>query len=191
MREDYDEDMAAYWQENCTFVETELKNLVESQFNRLQTLDPEAYKLLCRLGCFRYQDVPRVSKDALLALLWDIPEDKRRDVIKSLRNRCLVEFEKGEYWLHPVIREQGINRLKIDGEWEEVNRKAAEFWTQSVRTIETINDAMKAFEAYYHYLEIRDYEEAASTIVNGRDNKWEKSEHLGRSFYRQMVIRLN
>jgi ferritin-like metal-binding protein YciE len=184
MKEDYKGDMAAYWQENCTLLETELKNLVESQFNRLQTLDTEAYKLLCRLGCFRYQDVPRVSIDALLALLWDVPEDKRRDVIKSLKNRCLVEFEKGEYWLHPVIRKQGIERLKASGEWEEVNRKAAEFWTKSVTTVETIDDARKAFEAYYHYLEIHDYEEAAGVIVKERDNKWETDEALGRAFYR-------
>ncbi|MBD2625430.1 tetratricopeptide repeat protein [Trichormus variabilis] len=174
MREDYDGDMAAYWQENCTCLETELKNLVESQFNRLQTLDTEVYKLLRRLGCFRYQDVPRVSIDAVLALLWDVSEDKRRNVVKSLRNRCLVEFEKGEYWLHPVIREQGIERLKLSGEWEEVNRKAAEFWTESVKTIETINDARRAFDAYYHYVEITDFDKACSIILNRRLNKWEK-----------------
>ncbi|AFW95069.1 TPR repeat-containing protein [Anabaena sp. 90] len=184
MREDYKGDMAAYWQENCTFVETELKNLVESQFNRLQILDTEAYKLLCRLGCFRYQDVPRVSIDALLALLWDISEEKQKNVIKSLRNRCLVEFEKGEYWLHPVIREQAIERLKASGEWEEVNHKAAEFWTESVNTIEAINDAIRAFEAYHHYLAVPNYEEAAAVIIKGRDNKWEQGEYLGRSFYR-------
>ena len=59
MREDFDGDMAAYWLENSDdpLVETDLKNLVTSQFNRLQELDPEAYQLLCRLGCYRYQDV--------------------------------------------------------------------------------------------------------------------------------------
>jgi tetratricopeptide (TPR) repeat protein len=168
IREDYQEDMAAYWQENCTLVETELKNLVESQFKRLQTLDNEAYKLLCRLGCFRYQDVPRVSIDALLALLWDVPEEKRRDVIKSLRNRCLVEFEKGEYWLHPVVRQQGIERLKVSREWEKVNRKAAEFWTESVKNIETINDAKEAFEPYYHYNNIQDYKNIGNIMFRQR-----------------------
>ncbi|MBD2294737.1 tetratricopeptide repeat protein [Anabaena sphaerica FACHB-251] len=173
IRTDYDGDMSAYWQENCTLVETELKNLVESQFNRLQTLDIDAYKLLCRLGCFRYQDVPRVSIDALLALLWDISEDKRRDVIKSLRN----EFEKGEYWLHPVVREQAIERLKASGEWEEVNRKAAEFWTESVNTVRTIEDAKKAFEAYYHYLDINDFEKCVAVIIQRRDEPWKKDVH--------------
>ncbi|MEA5576542.1 tetratricopeptide repeat protein [Anabaena sp. UHCC 0451] len=188
IREDYKGDIAAYWQENSTLVETELKNLVKSQFKRLETLDTEAYKLLCRLGCFRYQDVPRVSIDALLALLWDVPQEKRRDVIKALKNRCLVEFEKGEYWLHPVVREQGIERLKGSGEWEEVNRKAAEFWTESVKSVETIEDAHKAFEAYYQFLEINDFDRSAGVIVKGRYNKWSESELLGRSFYRLNLL---
>ncbi|MFM2061015.1 MAG: hypothetical protein RLZZ507_685 [Cyanobacteriota bacterium] len=196
MREDYDGDMAAYWLENSTCVETELKNLVESQFKRLQTLDIETYKLLCRLGCFRYQDVPRVSTDALLALLWDVPQEKQRDVIKALRNRCLVEFEKGEYWLHPVIRKQGIERLKASGEWEEVNCKAAEFWTNSVKTIETIDDAKKAFEAYHHNVEINDYDQAVSIILKERDNKWVKSSTFSVSCYRlgllqQIILAIN
>ncbi|WP_413175140.1 tetratricopeptide repeat protein [Anabaena azotica] len=184
MREDYDGDMAAYWLENSTCVETELKNLVESQFNRLQTLDNEADKLLCRLGCFRYQDVPRVSIDALLALLWDVHQDKRRDVIKALKNRCLVEFEKGEYWLHPIVREYGIERLKASGKWEEINRKAAEFWTESVKSVKTLEDGKKALEAYHHYLEINDFEMAGKILIFGRDNKWEKGEKLGKALYR-------
>ncbi|MBK1986087.1 tetratricopeptide repeat protein [Sphaerospermopsis aphanizomenoides BCCUSP55] len=183
MREDYDGDMSAYWLENSTCVETELKNLVESQFNRLQTLDKEAYKLLCRLGCFRYQDVSRVSIDALLALLWDVPEEKQRDVIKDLRNLRLVEFEKGEYWLHPVIRKQGIERLKASGGWEEVNRKAAEFWTERVKTITNVDEAYRAFEAYHHYLNIEDYDRAGDVIAKERNNGIEKNAPLGVNFY--------
>lgn len=184
MREDYNGDMAAYWLENSTCVETELKNLVESQFDRLQTLDNEAYKLLCRLGCFRYQDVPRVSVDALLALLWDVPQDKQRDVIKALKNRCLVEFEKGEYWLHPIVREYGIERLKASGKWEEINRKAAEFWTDSVKNVKTLENGKKALEAYHHYLEINDFEMAGKILIFGRDNKWKKGEKLRKALYR-------
>ncbi|GAX36139.1 tetratricopeptide repeat protein [Nodularia sp. NIES-3585] len=165
MRTDFDGDMAAYWQENSTLVETELKNLVDSQFNRLQTLDTEAYKLLCRLGCFRYQDVPRVSSDALLALLWDVPEDKQRRIIKSLRNRCVVEFEKGEYWLHPIIREQGIERLKSSGEWKEVNRKAANFWDSNIMSNTTSAECIKQLEAIHHYLILNDWNKASKVVV--------------------------
>lgn len=62
IREDYDGNIGEYWQENHhdPLVETDLKNLVSSQFERLQQLDLQAYKLLCRLGCYRYQDLPKV-----------------------------------------------------------------------------------------------------------------------------------
>jgi tetratricopeptide (TPR) repeat protein len=181
---DYQGDMAVYWKNNFTKIETELKNLVESQFEQLKSL-PEAYKLLCRLGCYRYQDVPQLSQDALLALLWDIPEHQKHiNVIQSLRNRRLFEFLNGYYWLHPMIREESIKRLKLSGEWEEVNRKAAKFWQSSVKTIETVEDAKKAFEAYHHYVSINDFEQAGYIIVEPRDSSWGIDEYLGRSFYR-------
>lgn len=186
IREDFDGNMVAYWRENSAdpLVKTDLKNLVTSQFNRLQELDSAAYKLLCRLGCYRYQDVPIVSAEGLLCLLWDLPEIQRRRVIESLRNRSLVEFCKGEYWLHPMIREEAIARLRASEGWEEANRKAAEFWTDSVKTVETVGDAVKTFEAYYHYVEINDFEEAGSVIVRRRDTSWRNGEALGVAFYR-------
>ncbi|MEG4838072.1 tetratricopeptide repeat protein [Microcoleus sp. B9-D4] len=186
IREDFDGNMVAYWRENLTdpLVKTDLKNLVTSQFNRLQELDSAAYKLLCRLGCYRYQDVPTVSAEGLLCLLWDLPEIQRRRVIESLRNRSLVEFCKGEYWLHPMIREEAIARLRASEDWEEANRKAAEFWTDSAKTVETVEDALRAFEAYYHCVKINDFEQAGSVIVRRRDTSWKKGERLGVAFYR-------
>jgi hypothetical protein len=133
-------------------VERDLEDLVTSQFNRLQQIDPEAYKLLCRLGCYRYQDVPTVPTEGLLCLLWDVEEAQRRRIIESLRNRSLVEFHKGEYWLHPMIRAEAIARLRASDDWEITNRKAAIFLTESVEIIENIKDAMTALEAYYHYV---------------------------------------
>jgi hypothetical protein len=99
IQEDFDGDMVGYWRENSVdpLVKTDLKNLVTSQFDRLQELSSEAYQLLCRLGCYRYQDVPTVPTEGLLCLLWDVPEGQRRRVIESLRNRSLVEFNGG-YW---------------------------------------------------------------------------------------------
>ena len=54
--------MAAYWEENNAdpLAVTELKNLAVSQINHLKVLDIQAYHLLCRLGCYRYQDVPTI-----------------------------------------------------------------------------------------------------------------------------------
>lgn len=187
IREDFEGDMVGYWRENSgdLLVKTDLKNLVTTQFHRLQELGSEAYQLLCRLGCYRYQDVPTVPTEGLLCLLWDVPEGQRRRVIESLRNRSLVEFNNGEYWLHPMIREEAIARLRESEDWEEANRKAAEFWTNSVKIVETVEDALKAFEAYYHYVDINDFEQAGYIIAKRRDSSSSRNgEFLGCAFYR-------
>ncbi|MBO1064464.1 tetratricopeptide repeat protein [Dolichospermum flos-aquae] len=186
---DYEGDTTAYWQENCTLVEPGLKNLVVNQFNRLQNLNPNAYKLLCRLGCYRYQDIPQVTEDALLALLWDIPDQQKCIyIIRSLKNLRLFEFAKGKYWLHTVIKEESIKRLKSSQEWEEVNRKAAEFWRGSVKSIRTMEDAKKAFEAYYHYECIHDFEQAGYIIIQRRNGCWSFDEMLAFSYYRMGAL---
>ena len=189
IKTDYEGDATAYWQENCTLVERGLKNLVVNQFNRLQSLNPNAYKLLCRLGCYRYQDIPQVTEDALLALLWDIPDQQKCIyIIRSLKNLRLFEFAKGKYWLHTVIKEESIKRLKSSQEWEEVNRKAAEFWRGSVKSIRTMEDAKKAFEAYYHYECIHDFEQAGYIIIQRRNGCWSFDEMLAFSYYRMGAL---
>jgi tetratricopeptide (TPR) repeat protein len=70
------------------------------------------------------------------------------------------------------------------GEWEEVNRKASELWTKSVKIVETLDDGKKALEAYHHYVEINDFELAGKILIFGRDNKFEKGEQLGKALYR-------
>lgn len=185
--------MVAYWQEHKVeanlLVELAVENLVKEQFNRLEKTCHEAYLLLCRLGCYRYQDVPTVPTQGLLCLLWDVPEAHRRRVIESLRSRSLVECFKGEYWLHPVIRAEAIARLRASEDWEEANRKAADFWTESVEIVETVQQALRAVEAYYHYIGIENFELAAEILIKPRDNQWEKREPLGVSFYRLGLLK--
>ena len=163
-------DITSYWQEHKTtdglLIHLAVENIIKEQFNRLQKLSPNIYKLLCRLGCYRYQDVWTIPIEGLLALLWDIPEEKqRRYIIESLRNSGLIEYEAGEFWLLPVIREEALARLKSSQDWEITNYKAAEFWTESAKTMESIQDAVTAFEAYYHYLNVNDLQKAASVIA--------------------------
>jgi hypothetical protein len=124
----------AYWQDNKTedglIIEKAVENLIKEQFERLKNINLDAYNLLCRLGCYRYQDVPTVPEASLFCLLWDITENKhKKEVIKVLKERALVEFNNGEYWLHPVIREEAINRLKNTDDWEKANTQAAAFWS--------------------------------------------------------------
>ena len=186
----YQGDIQAYWNFNKAEIlaKPDLKNLVNSQFNRLQELDINAFKLLCRLGCYRYQDVPTVPDNGLLCLLWDVPEGEQRRVIESLKNRSLVEVNKGEFFLHPMVREEAIARLRKSEDWETANIKAAEFWTESVKSIETIKDGLTELESYYHYLEIQNYEMAIKVILEDKiknlDPYHSIYDNLGRAFYR-------
>ncbi len=187
--EDFDGNLIAYWQENHAdpLAVTDLKNLAASQINRLKTLDFQAYRLLCRLGCYRYQDVSTVPTSALLSLLWDSPE-QHHQIIASLKNRSLIECNKGEYWLHPVIRAEAISRLRNSEDWAIANHKAAEFWTDSVQKIETFQDALQALEAYYHYIEINEFELAGKLIIKSRNNQWGQFLPLGSTLYRMGLI---
>ena len=190
IRAEYDCDVRVYWSRNHhdPLLEVSLQNLVTSQFDRLQSLDEKAYKLLCRLGCFRYQDVPSVSTQAIASLLWDVPAGDRRRAIESLRNRSLIETSRGHYWLHPAIRAEAIRRLRASDDWQEVNRRAARYWSDSVSSVETVSDALEALEAYYHLVAIGDYELAGRVILQSRNNQWQQYLTLGSSLYRLGLV---
>ncbi len=164
---DFAGDAKSFWQENYEdlLAPTDLKNLVSSQVKRLQSIDPQAYRLFCRLGCYRYQDVAKIPIQGVLALLWDVPTSEQKQVITSLRNRSMLECDRGEYYSHPVIRAEAISQLRTSNEWVTVNHKAAEFWTNSVQTVKTIKDGLQALEAYYHYIAIADFNLAAKVIL--------------------------
>ncbi|NET26353.1 ATP-binding protein [Okeania sp. SIO1I7] len=101
-----------YWLDNKQFLlKGQIKDLIASQFDRLFEHDRHAYNLLCRLGIYPYQEIPRVQKIGLFCLLWDVKESENMQVIESLQRRYLIEFEAGKYWLHPVIRAESLTRL--------------------------------------------------------------------------------
>ena len=184
--EDFSGDVEAYWQANQDdlFIERDLEDLVTKQFNRLQQLDSEAYKLLCRMGCYRYQDVPTVPIEGLFCLLWDVPEIRHRRVIKSLQDRSLVDFKDGQYWLHSVIRAEALVRLKTSEDWKIANQNVAESWTRMIAKITSMEDAIIAFEAYYHWTAIGNFEQAGNVVLQERNCNLTASERLGRSFYK-------
>lgn len=183
---DFAGDVEAFWQEHQSDLlrQADVKELVTSQFKRLKHLYPDAYRLLLRLGCYRYQEVAEIPPEAAFCLLWDVAPSCRRSVLRFLEDLFLVEVRNNRYHLHPMIQTKAIALLKSSGDWELANRKAAEFWTQKVTAIETIEDALTALEAYYHYIQINDFEAAANVLLQCRDSKWEKNEPLGVSFYR-------
>ncbi len=188
--------MVAYWQEYQVeaglLVELAVENLIQEQFNRLAQIYPDSYKLLCRLGCYRYQDVPTVPTEGLLCLLWDVPERQKRRVIESLRNLSLVECLNREYWLHPVIREEAISRLRASEYWETANHKAAQYWQNSFNQILTIKDANIAFEAYYHYVVIKKFDSSVELIFydysKDKSSLYDSKEMLGGASWRLGLI---
>ncbi|MEM9137186.1 MAG: tetratricopeptide repeat protein, partial [Cyanobacteria bacterium P01_F01_bin.42] len=142
------------------------------------------------LSVYRFQEQARLPKAALLALLWDVNASRQSQVIQSVRNRSLVEFHCGKYWLHPVIRAEAIARLKQAQDWEATVRKAAAYWTQSVSEIQTIDEALKAWEAFYHYVEIHDFKAASQVILQSRLNQWQQYLPLGSLMYRMGLAQL-
>ncbi len=187
---DFAASITAYWQTHQTnlLATADLKNLVASQVNRLQELDPQAYRLFCRLGCYRYQDVPRIPVPGLICLLWDVPQSQHWQVITSLQNRSLIEHQEGGYWLHPVIQAEALARLRASPNWKIANQKAAEFWTEQIQTITTTQDALQALEAYYHYVAMSEFELAGKVILKSRLNQWQQFLPLGSTLYRMGLL---
>ncbi len=200
--EDFSGNIELYWEENHhdPLAVTGLKNLIVSQFERLKNLDYSAYILLCRLGCYRYQDIPKIPRSGLLYLISDLETKHHRRVIESLRNRSLIEFSQGNYWLHPAIQAEARLRLQSENitlnhcnsisqtPWQQVNYNIANFYTQKVEQINNIQDGLTALEAYYHYIAIDDYTAAAQVILYSRNNQWEQYLTLGSSLYRLGLI---
>jgi tetratricopeptide (TPR) repeat protein len=185
---DFDRDLHTYLASTNRTVEAGLRQLITAQFDRLQSLDPDAYRLLCRAGCYRYQDLSRVPIEALLSLLWDVEPECRSAVVNSLKNRSLIEFQSGMYWLHPAIRELAISRLRQTDDWTKTHQQAANYWTDAVVKITDTQTAIAALEAYYHYLEISDFAQAAHVLLEPRDNQWGQFLPLASNLYRMGSI---
>jgi tetratricopeptide (TPR) repeat protein len=187
---DFDGDLTTYLQTNRDnlLIETGLKQLIITQFDRLQVLDPDAYQLLCRAGCYRYQDLAKIKIDALIALLWDIEPSQRYPVVNALKNRSLIEFHRGQYWLHPAIRAESIARLRLTTDWVPTHQAAARYWSDAVDKITDITTAITALEAYYHYLEVDDLQQAAGVLLQPRDNQWGQFLPLASNLYRMGLI---
>ncbi len=188
--EDFEGDLTAYWQENSANLlgTADLRNLVGSQVNRLQQLDTDAYRLFCRLGCYRYQEQSRLKAGAIAALMWDIDPSIHQQTINSLRDRSLLDCRKGIYWLHPVSRAEAIARLRNSQDWQPTNRAAATYWSAQVQSIASVNDALQALEAYYHLIAIGNYDGAAAVLLKSRHNQWRQFLPLASSLYRMGLL---
>ncbi len=191
---DFEGSLAHYWQAHGQDLlgPVDLKNLVESQIKRLHDLDPDAHHLFCRLGVYRYQDVPTIPWESVQCLMADIPAQRHQAIVTSLRNRSLLECRQGRYWLHPAVRSGALAQLAASAqdssEWESAHRAAARCWSDRIGRICTLDDAIQALEAYYHYVAIGDYGAAARVILHSRDNQWQQFLPLGSTLYRMGLV---
>lgn len=194
---EFDRDLDACWQsyDRNLSENNALQDLIQSQIECIQQRDPAAYRLLCRMAAYRYQsqDQPSVPLAAVKALLWDVAVPQQQAVIQSLQGRSLLEARRNEkFWLHPMIQSEAAKRLHQDQSqelcWEIAHRQAAQFWLDWVETIETVEDALQFLEAYYHYIEIGDYEEACNVLVMLKPNRWQTRIEVGWLFYRFSLL---
>lgn len=187
---DFEGDGDAYWRDMGAdpLTALDLKNLIASQVKRLQTLDSEAYRLFYRLGTYRYQDVPTVPTEGLLALMWDVVPARYHRVIMALRNRSLVECRSGHYWLHPVVQAVALEHLRLSADWAMAQAQAVKFWARQSETVTSIAEATQAFEGYYHAVAIADYDAAAAVLLSSCHNQWGQYLTLGSTLYRMGLL---
>jgi len=164
----FDGNITAYWNryKDALLADPRLKTLISMEMDWLRDNQPDAYNLLCRMGCYRYQAVKTVPFEGLICLLWDVPEFQRTWVVDCLSKSSLVEV-KGEYYLHPTVREAAkLQLIKNKKDWETTNKKIASFWTESIITVNSISDVIQAIEGCHHYIDISDYISAGEILIS-------------------------
>jgi len=183
---DFGGDGAAYWQlhQQDPLGSADLSNLIEHQITRLEESDVAAYRLFCRLGCYRNQGGPALQAAELKAMLWDVPAGQQLRLTDSLRRRSLLEHNQGRYSLHPALRSAAVARLQASSDWEEGHRQAVQHWQTRVDRITCGEDALTAFEAYPHAIAIQDYQLAAEILLQSRINQWDQFLPLASTLHR-------
>ena len=183
---DFDRNATNFWNQ-CgadILALADLKDLVAGHIEGLKKLEPLAYSLLKRMGCYRYQNIPHIPVEALLYQLWDIPKATHIKIIEVLKNRSLVELVNGEYSLHPLVRAEAVHLLKQnEEEFDQAHNSAADFWKAQVQSLNTDKDLLMVFEPCYHYLEINDLNKIIEIFLS--PNLLE-GEHLHLVFYRRL-----
>jgi tetratricopeptide (TPR) repeat protein len=162
IQNNYDGDISEAWQENRQQLQQldPLLFLINHQLNRLYAHSQQAYRLLCRLGACRYQQIEWLPDTCIKALLWDVTPAEQLKVTRRLCDYSLLQLHRGKYRMHPAIRAAGLNQLQKSSEWEQTQRAIAQHWFSSVEHIQSPQLGLQVLEAYYHFREIEDYDSA-------------------------------
>ena len=180
---DFDRNATNFWEQRGADIlaSADLKDLVAGHLERLEKLEPLAYGLLRRMGCYRYQSIPHIPIEALFCQLWDIPKESHIKTIEVLKNRSLLDVINGEYSLHPLVRVEAVHLLKQNGEeFAKAHSSAADLWKAMVQSLDTDKDLLMAFEPCYHYLATNDLNKIIEIFLNP---DLLKDEHLHMAFY--------
>jgi tetratricopeptide (TPR) repeat protein len=166
---DFDRNATIFWNQRGADIlaSADLKDLVSGHLERLVKVEPLAYSLLKRMGCYRYQSIPHIPIEALFYQLWDSPEAEHIKIIEVIKNRSLLELVNGEYSLHPLVRAEAVQLLKQnEEEFAKAHSSAADFWKDKVQSLDTDKDLLMAFEPCYHYLETNDLNKIIEIFLN-------------------------
>ncbi len=180
---DFDRNATNFWEQRGADIlaSADLKDLVAGHVERLVKVEPLAYSLLRRIGCYRYQSIPHIPIEALFCQLWDIPKESHIKTIEVLKNRSLLDVINGEYSLHPLVRVEAVQLLKQnEEEFAKAHSSAADLWKDKVQSLDTDKDLLMAFEPCYHYLATNDLNKIIEIFLNP---DLLKDEHLYMVFY--------
>ncbi|MBE7385146.1 MAG: tetratricopeptide repeat protein [Leptolyngbya sp. SIO1E4] len=184
-------DVSKYWQEYYSQRQNQLPpKLRQSQEQRarswvnqtIQSLPDLPRQMLQHCAVFR-RPVPETFYRVMLPELTPNDADS---TLMMLKNRNLVEDHDllaGQFWLrqHNLIREVAYANLKRDRSvWEAAERQAAHLWLNSyvpapdALNIESVRGYLEAFD---HYCEIEDWEEACAVLDTQIDSPTKEALH--------------
>lgn len=131
---------------------TWVSRVVAEQFEQLRHEDLEAWKLLIRLGVYRFS--LGVTRSGLEALLWEDRPERKSHRVNALLHRHLLEFDPlgNGYRLHPLIAWQSQRELSDKDWWTECHRQAAQYWEKAAQTCPEPNLRTRQWdEAGWHW----------------------------------------
>ncbi|MBD2099207.1 hypothetical protein H6F90_29520 [Trichocoleus sp. FACHB-591] len=134
-----------YWQANRTdlTINPKLENLVKRQFEKIKQDDYQAYSLLCRLGCYRYECIPYINKEGVFRLAWDLTGKQKQRALDALISRSLMKTQGLSYYLHPIFREEARERLQLNpAAWSVAKREASFFLIKMMYEYQDFEDRL-------------------------------------------------
>jgi nucleoside phosphorylase len=137
-------------------------------FDRLETLHINAYRLLCRLGCYSYKDISDLNRESILSLLWDTPQETEQiEIIESLSSHFLIDCKNNKYSLHSAIYHEAKYRLESSmEERDKTNIQVAEFYSRNIVDITNPTQVKSAHQAINHYCKARKYKKCHKMLLH-------------------------